>query len=116
MNKAIVQFSDNDLYGVIELKKKGYKIVEDINKQHISFLGEEYYMYSEIKDGIEKVTLKTIDGKKVLNNILLSAKIDLYCSNIIVDGMSKIAFIADTGKNGYKVITLNYKVLLCIRI
>lgn len=110
-NKAIVQFSDNDLYGVIELKKKGYKIVEDINKQHIYFLGEEYYMYSEIKDGIEKVTLKTIDGKKVLNNILYIKTINLYSSDLIVDGMQRMAFIADTGKNGYKVITLNYKVL-----
>lgn len=104
-NRAVVSFSDSGLYGMIELKNKGYKLVEDVNKKDIAFIGD-FYCYVEVKDGISKMTLKDGNGKKIINKVVRLETVGFVTDTPVVDGKTTEAFIADNGKNGWKVIFL----------
>lgn len=109
-DRAIVSLSDvPGSYGVIQLTSKGYKVKEDLNKYSIEFIGD-FYCYSEIKDGIEVYTYKTLDGDKVINKVI--AKKNVYaCGAFSINGGRGYGFILlDNGKDGWKVLFVKTRI------
>ena len=104
-DRAIVSLSDvPGSYGVIQLTSKGYKVKEDLNKYSIKFIGD-FYCYSEIKNGIEVYTYKTLDGDKVINKVIATANVGKVCGAFSVnDGKAYVFILLDNGKDGWKVL------------
>ena len=102
-NLAKVHFSDNDLYGIIELTKKGYKVKEDVKKYDVE-LFNGFYWYKEVaKDGIAYTTIKTSDGKKIADKITTFEGIQYVSGNVVENGKATAAVRIDQGK-GWKVL------------
>lgn len=110
-DRAIVSLSGvPGSYGVIQLTSKGYKVKEDLNKYNIEFIGDFYY-YSEIKDGIEVYTYKTLDGDKVINKVIATAHVGKVCGEFSVnDGKTYGVILLDNGKDGWKVLFVKMRI------
>ena len=110
-DRAIVSLSDvPGSYGVIQLTSKGYKVKEDLNKYDVQFLGD-YYVYTEIKDGIEVYTYKTLDGDKVINKVIATENVGKVCGAFSVnDGKAYGFILLDNGKDGWKVLFVKRRI------
>ena len=110
-DRAIVSLSGvPGSYGVIQLTSKGYKVKEDLNKYSIKFIGD-FYCYSEIKNGIEVYTYKTLDGDKVINKVIATADVGKVCGAFSVnDGKAYGFILLDNGKDGWKVLFVKTRI------
>lgn len=110
-DRAIVSLSNvSGSYGVIQLTSKGYKVKEDLNKYSIEFIGD-FYCYSEIKNGIEVYTYKTLDGDKVINKVIATANVGKVCGEFLVnDGKAYGFTLLDNGKDGWKVLFVKKRI------
>lgn len=110
-DRAIVSLSDvPGSYGVIQLTSKGYKVKEDLNKYSIKFIGD-FYCYSEIKNGIEVYTYKTLDGDKVINKVIATENVGKVCGAFSVNDGKVYGFILlDNGKDGWKVLFMKTRI------